>query len=195
MTLEEKIENLQAASMEEARAQGNAIIQNHKEALEKLYNEHTETALRQAELKLKAETANAKHEVNKAMAKSQIDLKREQGKCQTELKNRLFRRVHVLVDEYMQTEAYTELLSSYIHKAMTFAGGEQVTIYINPTDEDKKAELEERTGAFLTVSREDFIGGIRAVIHAKNILIDHSFKASLAEEYEKFLFLGGKENA
>ena len=50
MTLEEKIENLQAASMEEARAQGNAIIQNHKEALEKLYNEHTETALRQAEL-------------------------------------------------------------------------------------------------------------------------------------------------
>ena len=39
MTLEEKIENLQAASMEEARAQGNAIIQNHKEALEKLYNE------------------------------------------------------------------------------------------------------------------------------------------------------------
>lgn len=72
------------------------------------------------------------------MAKSQIDLKREQGKCQTELKNRLFRRVHVLVDEYMQTEAYTELLSSYIHKAMAFAGGEQVTIYINPTDEDKK---------------------------------------------------------
>ena len=67
MTLEEKIENLQAASMEEARAQGNAIIQNHKEALEKLYNEHTETALRQAELKLKAETANAKHEVNKAI--------------------------------------------------------------------------------------------------------------------------------
>ena len=50
---QEKIENLQAASMEEARAQGNAIIQNHKEALEKLYNEHTETALRQAELKLK----------------------------------------------------------------------------------------------------------------------------------------------
>ena len=81
MNLEEKIQNLQAASMEEARAKGNTIIQNHKEALEKLYKEHTETALRQAELKLKAETANAKHEVNKAMAKSQIELKCEQGKC------------------------------------------------------------------------------------------------------------------
>ena len=68
-----------------------------------------------------------------------------------------------------------------------------MTIYINPTDEDKKAELEERTGASLTVSREDFIGGIRAVIHAKNILIDHSFKASLAEEYEKFLGVAGDE--
>ena len=83
------------------------------------------------------------------MAKSQIDLKREQGKCQTELKNRLFRRVHVLVDEYMQTEAYTELLSSYIHKAMAFAGGEQVTIYINPTDEDKKSRIRRAHGSFL----------------------------------------------
>lgn len=57
------------------------------------------------------------------MAKSQIDLKREQGKCQTELKNRLFRRVHVLVDEYMQTEAYTELLSSYTTKQWHLPAG------------------------------------------------------------------------
>ena len=78
MTLEEKIENLQAASMEEARAQGNAIIQNHKEALEKLYNEHTETALRQAELKLKQRTAMQSMS-QQSHGKSQIDLKREQG--------------------------------------------------------------------------------------------------------------------
>ena len=39
MTLEEKIENLQAASMEEARAQGNAIIQNHITSIQRLHSD------------------------------------------------------------------------------------------------------------------------------------------------------------
>jgi F0F1-type ATP synthase membrane subunit b/b' len=36
LTLEEKIEHLQAVSMEEARAEGNAIIDNYRAALEKV---------------------------------------------------------------------------------------------------------------------------------------------------------------
>ena len=40
------------------------------------------------------------------MARAQIELKREQGKCQTDLKNRLFKRVLVLVKEYMKTDDY-----------------------------------------------------------------------------------------
>ena len=35
MTLEEKIAHLQTSSMEQARAEGNAIIDSHREALEK----------------------------------------------------------------------------------------------------------------------------------------------------------------
>lgn len=70
-----------------------------------------------------------------------------------------------------------------------------MTIYINPSDAWKKAALEARTGAVLTVSKEDFIGGMRAVIHDRHILIDNSFSSSLQEEYDKFLFLGGGNNA
>ena len=62
-----------------------------------------------------------------------------------------------------------------------------MTIYINPTDADKKEYLEEHTGMALTVSKEDFIGGVRAVIQEKNILIDHAIE----NEYRKFLFKGG----
>ena len=36
MTLEEKISHLQSTSMEQARAEGNAIIDTHREALEKI---------------------------------------------------------------------------------------------------------------------------------------------------------------
>ena len=54
-----------------------------------------------------------------------------------------------------------------------------------------KEYLEEHTGMSLTVSKEDFIGGVRAVIHEKNVLIDHAFKGAIDNEYRKFLFKGG----
>lgn len=195
MTLEEKIEHLKTATMEEARAQGNAIIREHSDALERIFNEHKESALRQAELTLKSEITNARQERNKAMAKSQIDLKRKLGKCQTDLKNKLFSRVRELTEEYMLTEAYDALLEKHIKNALDFARGADMTIYINLSDEAKKARLEALTGAALTVSKEDFFGGMRAVIHDRHILIDNSFSSLLQEEYDKFLFLGGGVNA
>ena len=58
-------------------------------------------------------------------------------------------------------------------------------------ESNPSSELEKETGAKLTVSAEDFIGGVRAVIRSRNILMDHSFKTQIQDEYDKFLFLGG----
>lgn len=194
MTLEEKIEHLQNASMEEARFEGNSIIAEHKSALEQIQEDHKVVALRQAELTIKVETNDAKQQLNKAMAKSQTKLKRAQGKCQTLLKDKLFSRVHTLLEEFMKTAEYTELLVTYINSAKAFAGVEDMTIYIHPSDESKKEELELRSGVTLTISAKDFMGGIRAVIHERNILIDHSFSSALQREYDNFLFSGGDRN-
>lgn len=180
--------------MEDARAKGNSIIREHEAALEEIFTEHKESALRQAELTLKSENAKARQALNKEMAKAQIELKREQGKCQTDLKNRLFKRVLVLVKEFMQTDKYKQLLVSYIKNSLDFADGDTMVIYINPTDIHLKAYLETETGTELTISREDFIGGTRAVMNEKRILIDHSFQSALSEEYDKFLFTGGEEH-
>ena len=40
MTLEEKITHLKTTSMEQARAEGNAIIDSHQEALDKVFEDH-----------------------------------------------------------------------------------------------------------------------------------------------------------
>lgn len=194
LTLEEKIEHLQSASMELARSEGNNILADHKAALEQILEDHKTVALRQAELSVKAETNNGKQQINKAMAKSQTDLKREQGNCQTKLKNKLFDRVRVLLGEFMNTPEYKEVLVKYILQAKQFAGTERMTVYINPSDEALKEMLEAKTGVTLTISKEDFMGGARAVIHDRNILIDHSFLAALDTEYDKFLFSGGEQN-
>lgn len=43
-----------------------------------------------------------------------------------------------MAEEYMKTEAYKELLVSYIVKVARFADGNSLIIYINSSDEDKK---------------------------------------------------------
>lgn len=191
MTLEEKIAHLQSNSMEEARAEGNAIIDNYRDALQKVFEDHKEETLRQTETRIKAETVSAKQQLNRAMAKSQIELKREQGKVQQQLKDQIFKEAMALVEDFMRTGQYEDYLVKCIHKAVSFAPGETMVIYINPSDELRRSELEDATGIKLTISAEDFIGGIRAVIRSRNILIDNSFSTALRNEYDKFLFTGG----
>lgn len=52
MTLEEKITHLKTTSMEQARAEGNAIIDSHQEALDKVFEDHKAEALRQSETRI-----------------------------------------------------------------------------------------------------------------------------------------------
>lgn len=190
MTLEEKIAHLQATSMEEARAEGNAIIDNYREALEKLLKDHKEEMLWQAETRIKAEQSNARHMLNQAEARTQLELKRRTGKIQVELKDKIFKEAHALAQDFMKTDAYEDYMAKSIRKAISFAGGEEMTIYIKPTDESLRPRLEDATGTRLTISTEDFIGGTRAVLRERNILIDNSFKTLLRNEYDKFLFGG-----
>ena len=99
MTLEEKLAQMQSASMEQARAEGNAIIDSHREALEKVFEDHKAEALRQAETRIKAETTNARLSLNQAAAKSQLEIKRRQGKVQQELKDKIFEEAASLVND------------------------------------------------------------------------------------------------
>ena len=128
--------------------------------------------------------------MNQTRAKYQLEQKRRRGKVQQELKDKIFHEARQMVDAYMKTKEYDEFLVKCIRQAEKYAGDDLVTIYINASDEGKRGELEAMTGVSLTISKEGFIGGVRAVIHSRNILIDHSFLTQLRDEYEKFL-LGG----
>ena len=190
MTLEEKIAHLQTSSMEQARAEGNAIIDSHREMLEKEMADHKKEAMHQSKLRIMEEKTKAKLALNQTRAKYQLEQKRRRGKVQQELKDKIFHEARQMVDAYMKTKEYDEFLVKCIRQAEKYAGDDLVTIYINASDEGKRGELEAMTGVSLTISKEGFIGGVRAVIHSRNILIDHSFLTQLRDEYEKFL-LGG----
>lgn len=191
MTIEEKITHIRQAAMEEARGRGNEMIENHQIALENIFETHRQEVSVQSATRIKTETASVRQRLNSEISKGQLKLRRELSAVKNALKNDLFREVHQLLMDYMKTEEYQKLLITYIMAAARFADGQPLTIYINPSDKGIKSFLEERTGMTMTVSEEEFIGGIRAVIPGRNILIDHSFQGALDKEYEEFTFKGG----
>ncbi|MCQ4711928.1 hypothetical protein NE459_25490, partial [[Clostridium] innocuum] len=72
--------------------------------------DHKSEMMRQAETRIKAETTNAKRTVSQALAKSQLEIKRSQGKVQQELKDKVFEEAMQLVNDYMKTKAYDDFL-------------------------------------------------------------------------------------
>ncbi|MFG6382743.1 MAG: hypothetical protein K1V96_00595, partial [Lachnospiraceae bacterium] len=108
--------------------------------------------------------------------------KRILDECKQKWKKKLLEEVNILLKEYQNTESYQDYLITKIKMAKKIAGQEDVTIYINPSDADKKFNLEKETSTKLTISKIDFGGGIRAVIRSRNILIDESFVTKLEQE-------------
>lgn len=191
MTIQEKITHIREAAMAEARGQGNEIIENHRRALENIFETHRQEVSMQADTRIKTETASVRHRLNSAVSKGQLKLRRELSVVKNALKNDLFCEVRQMLEDYMKTDDYQTLLVDYIMKAAKFADGQPLTIYMNESDRDKKSLLEQRTGMKIMMSEEEFTGGIRAVIPGRNILIDYSFRGALEKEYEEFTFKGG----
>ena len=79
-------------------------------------------------------------------------------------------------------------------KPLRLPGNDKLTLYLDPSDEAHKASLEQKLSVTLTISAMPFLGGVRAVIPEKNILIDNSFETLLNEERENFIFHGGVEH-
>ena len=191
MTVEEKLQSFYDSSINSAESQAKAMIEEREAALDKVFDEHKEIAQRQAEAELKTEKEKSKRELNKKLSTEQLRIKRTFSKKETELKNKLFREVSDKLQNFMDSQEYPVYLERKIREACTFAGSDPLVIYINSSDAQLRDQLEQKTGTKLTISEEDFKGGIRAVIKEKHILIDDSFLTLLKDEKDSFIFHGG----
>ena len=86
MTIDEKLSHFYDITVEDARAKAAAILEEHKQALEKMTEERKALSEENAQAQIKAETANARREVNKALSAEQLTIKRDWTKKQNELK-------------------------------------------------------------------------------------------------------------
>ena len=108
MTVEEKISHIREAAMEEARARGNEIIDQHQKALEGVFKTHKQEAVMQADTRIKTETASARQQLNTVTSKGQLKLRRQLSRVQNELK--IDGGSPGKAREKMKTQGYKELL-------------------------------------------------------------------------------------
>lgn len=157
-------------------------------SLLKVYQDHQNEQKQKDKIVLETEEDDVRKERNKQHAQLQLKQQRELHKEQQKIKADVFNQVDKKIDAFMQTEDYLNLLESQIKQALTIAKDEEILIYLDPVDEDKIKQLEQRTGHSLIVSDRPFIGGIRGVIASRNMLIDYSFLKRLEAERENFSF-------
>ena len=183
MTTEEKLQHFYDVSMESAREEAQKALEEYRRALDDMFEEHKKEKEKSAELRLKLETENAKREINKALSAEQLHIKRKLSKKQQE-KLEIFRK----------SSDYPKWLEEKIKEAQNIADSDEIQIYLSKIDENLKESIEVETGISIQLSEEPFMGGMRAVIPAKNILIDQTFLTMFESEKEEFNFDGGLLN-
>lgn len=191
MTIEEKLQHFYDSSIEEAYQEASQMIEEHKKNLDAMLSEHKRSRRQSAEAEVKAEAENARREVNKALSAQQLMIKRNWTKKQNELKDKLFAEVQNLLKDFVKTPEYDSYLCRKIKDAQDFAGEDELHIYLTPSDSSRLESISQKTGASLRLADEEFIGGIRAIIPGKNILIDNSFREAFLACKKEFKFDGG----
>ena len=186
MTIEEKLQHFREACMADAMAASEKILSDYKNALEKDFLDYQNSEIKLADMEVKTETTRIDKEINKELALEQIKLRMELSKKAAELKEKIFTQLDGRLADYQASPEYEALLDSQIERALKFAGDDEVKRYIDPNDEALVHGLSVKHGIDISISKYPFHGGMRAVIPAKNILIDNSFEKKIAEAKEKF---------
>lgn len=191
MTTEEKLQHFYEVSMDTAREEATKVLDEYKAALETEMERHKQEKQAASESQFKIDSDNAAREINKALSAEHLHIKRKPSKKQQKLKESIFAEVEELLDDFSKKPEYTDWLEDKIKQSLEIAENDSVQIYLTAKDSAKAEELTKRTGITPLISETDFLGGIRAVIPEKNILIDNTFLTAFENEKERFNFDGG----
>ena len=191
MTTEEKLQHFYEVSMDTAREEATKVLDEYKAALETEMERHKQEKQAASESQFKIDSDNAAREINKALSAEHLHIKRKLSKKQQKLKESIFAEVEELLDDFSKKPVYTDWLQDKIKPSLEIAEHDSVQIYLTAKDSAKAEELTKRTGITPLISETDFLGGIRAVIPEKNILIDNTFLTAFENEKERFNFDGG----
>jgi len=191
MELEEKMDYF--VEQVDARAEDTIENQmnNYQETLENDYETFKKRVNASFTDRLEAEKNALRKENNKQISKIRFNHQHDLYVQEEKLKKSLFEKFRRVLKEYKETNEYVEHLKKMIQNVQEYAKEEPYEIYIDPSDQQLLAELEEFSNVELNISDRDFIGGIRGVVRDRGVLLDYSFSTLLTRTEENFSITEG----
>ncbi len=188
MTTEEKLKHFMDVTTQKVNEENAEALEEYENGLDRVFADYKENAERKAELSLKLKEESLTKKKNAEVARRQMEIREETGRLQKELTEKLFSEVRGKLERFMGTGEYERFLIAQVRAAREFAGDDEIQIYIDPADIDKKNSIAAAANTSVMVSEYSFGGGIRAVIRSRGILIDQSFDTKIKEAAEGFVF-------
>ncbi|GHU62201.1 hypothetical protein FACS189418_3150 [Clostridia bacterium] len=179
MNIQEKLDHFKQVTLQDIEEQKQSTLEEYQIGLNTLYLEHQEEKLKQSDLTTKIETEKQKRLINKELSVEQLKITREINERKAELKQALVQELLELLEKHRSTEKYETFLIKQIEEALFWAKGDEIKIYLDPADRHLLTALQQKTKAQLQISKEHFLGGIRALIPSRSILFDRSFQTRL----------------
>lgn len=187
MTIEDKLQHFMDVSVNGAHEKGQQMLDEYKTSIDKLYEQHKAEALNTANTYIKTTKRGIKRNISKDYAQQQLNIKRQLIDKQEEIMEKIFIEVIELLNNFKSTPEYTSLLLKHIKDSLEIAGNNPIDIFIDPEDSDKLTILEEKSKCKININDKPFMGGIKAIIPSKNIIIDNSFESKYSLEKENFV--------
>lgn len=175
MKLEEKMAYFKDQVTQQSQAEIDQQINQYRQTLEDDYQKFQEQTDETFAHRLVNEKEALRKENNKAISQIQINQQRELFLTEENMKLTLFQTFTKQIESYQNSEAYIEQLKKMLKNIQAYAGREKYDLYIDENDSHLRSQLESYASHPIIISDRPFMGGIRAVLRERQILVDYSF--------------------
>ncbi|MCY3036109.1 MULTISPECIES: hypothetical protein [Aerococcus] len=187
MKLEEKMAYFKDQVTQQSQAEIDQQINQYRQTLEDDYQKFQEQTDETFAHRLVNEKEALRKENNKAISQIQINQQRELFLTEENMKLTLFQTFTKQIESYQKSEAYIEQLKKMLKNIQAYAGREKYDLYIDENDSHLRSQLESYASHPIIISDRPFMGGIRAVLRERQILVDYSFLTFLDRLKENFV--------
>ena len=161
MEINEKLEVFFGAAIGAANSQSESMLDEQKNIYQSAMEEHEQSCRDALKSSRRIFLEKQKKEVNRRNAEQTMAWKKDYQALKEQKTEELFEMVKEKLLSYRRTDAYEAFLLAQIGKAKEFAQGEDLTVFISPSDQERQAVLEEKSGCRVEIAEDEFSGGMR----------------------------------
>lgn len=188
MDIESKLELFSKNSTKYTQEQVEKELFDYEQALKNDLEKFKEKKEEELRINVNRQKQQLKNDLGRDYSNASFANKSALAKIRADLRAELFNSVLEKLMEHKNSEEYVIELNHMIEEVINLSNGLYTKIFLNKDDYSLKDKLKLPTNAVLLISENDILGGIRAIIDEKNIMIDKCYATILQEQRDSFYY-------